>query len=85
MKWIAGLLAALAIGAGAMILIRVGDLTWFSGVRSYRNSTGDEIWVPVGRDGYTTMIFLIPLFLLYPLVGLAMARRKRRKTCTEKK
>lgn len=78
MRWIVKLLAVAAIGVGLTILIKVGDTMWVSGVRSYETPTGETVWIPQGRDGYTTMIFLSLLFLIFPLVGFAIAPKKRR-------
>lgn len=78
MKWTIRLLAMAAIGLGLTILIKVGDTLWVSGMRSYNTETGETVWIPAGRDGYTTMIFLCLLFVLFPLIGLASSSKKRR-------
>lgn len=78
MKWVIKLLAVAAIGAGLAILVKVGDIIWFSGVRSFDTTTGETVWIPIGRDGYTTMIFLCLLFILFPIIGLASSSKKRR-------
>lgn len=76
MKWVYGIVAAIAIGIGMMMLVKVGDTMWTSGSRSYTTGSGEVVWIPRGRDGYTTLIFLALLFLLFPIVGIFRSRRR---------
>lgn len=39
--------------------------------------TGDTVWASDEKRDHTIMIYLLPLFFLFPLVGLGLSRKRR--------